>query len=533
MRRGHARAAVFLVIHGIPVCRRSSRRRSGAPSVPGRSLALWSRIAALTGDDLLSRSDHVGLEAAVTRRALGREVGHAIDMRHVTVCRPDRNGECRVSGIVDGQVLPGGSHLAAQRLIEAVAGVPGRHHHDHARPHEAIDFDAQRALPAREPLGLEVVTDAHVDAVHPDPATVSVELLDVLQGGDQIAGKSLAVVIQHLEAEDLALRRHPGNDPDVADRFSLYLAGLIAPPYGCDDRLAILDLVLSRNDPGHVGAVTCDVDAASQLEGLVVARSVAGEIAMAQRRAQLQVLVHHEVLMGAINARIHHCPDDILTERTKCIARGVGLDGADRCCGEPLDLVVQPNSVERSRPAFLSLSRLFASADQRADVLAGQPTEEVLLTVFALAPIDTLRVVASRRLWSSGWRLGRHPLGQGTRDTWKLVDPFPDLFPRAFSTARIFEIHINDDVLDLIGAVHLDPFEKRQSDDGAIERRDDVREEWFFCRIALRQTWAITGRVGFSVIRHDLPLLFDCICLSWSLPCLSALMTVARKAEYS
>jgi hypothetical protein len=44
--------------------------------------------------------------------------------------------------------------------------------------------------------------------VNSDAAAVAVDLLDLLDGGDEIACLALAVVTQHFEAEQLRLRRH-------------------------------------------------------------------------------------------------------------------------------------------------------------------------------------------------------------------------------------------------------------------------------------------------------------------------------------
>ena len=66
-----------------------------------------------------------------------------------------------------------------RRLQRAVAGVAGRDDHHDAGLDEPIDFDAQRALAAGEPFGLEVVAEAHVHAVNEQAAAVAVDLLDV------------------------------------------------------------------------------------------------------------------------------------------------------------------------------------------------------------------------------------------------------------------------------------------------------------------------------------------------------------------
>ena len=86
--------------------------------------------------------------------------------------------------------------------------LPGRDHDDDAGLDEAVDFDAERALAAGKPFGLEVVADAHIHAVNEQPAAVAVDLLDMADRGDEIADRALPVLIEHAQAHELALRRH-------------------------------------------------------------------------------------------------------------------------------------------------------------------------------------------------------------------------------------------------------------------------------------------------------------------------------------
>src|SRR6476620_10118279 len=67
----------------------------------------------------------------------------------------------------------------------AVAGIPCRHHDDDPGTYELVHFHAQRASPAREPFGLELVTDAHIDAMDAHPVDgAAVYLTDVGQRPD-------------------------------------------------------------------------------------------------------------------------------------------------------------------------------------------------------------------------------------------------------------------------------------------------------------------------------------------------------------
>ena len=96
----------------------------------------------------------------------------------------------------------------ASVALNAVAGVAGGDDDDDATPHEAIDLDAERALAAREPLGLEVVPDAQVHAVNQHAAAVAVDLLNSLEGLNDAARPPVSLFVEHLHADDLAARRH-------------------------------------------------------------------------------------------------------------------------------------------------------------------------------------------------------------------------------------------------------------------------------------------------------------------------------------
>ena len=119
---------------------------------------------------------------------------------------------------------------AASGWIVPIPGVSrGRHDH-YTRAHELVDFDAKRALAAGEPLRLEPVPDAHVDAVDQNASPVAVDLLDVRERRDQIARLALAVGPSTFRLSSL----HLGAMPEIAVRFSSMrgddLAGLVALP---------------------------------------------------------------------------------------------------------------------------------------------------------------------------------------------------------------------------------------------------------------------------------------------------------------
>ena len=129
--------------------------------------------------------------------------------------RADGDREVGVARIIDRQ-----SHSRARRadcrLERAVAGVAGGDHHDDAGFHQAIDLDAERALPAREPLRLEVISEAHVHPVDEQPPSLAVDLLHVVDGGDEIAHGAFSIFIEHAEANELASWRHPADTIELA-----------------------------------------------------------------------------------------------------------------------------------------------------------------------------------------------------------------------------------------------------------------------------------------------------------------------------
>ena len=135
------------------------------------------------------------------------EIRDAVHVRHVAMRGADGDREVGVARVVDGERHPRAGR-ADRRLQRAVAGVAGGDDHHDAALHEPVDLDAERALAARKPLGLEIVAEAHVHAVDEQPAAVAVHLLDVRDGGDEVAHGAFAVLVEHAQAHQLALRRH-------------------------------------------------------------------------------------------------------------------------------------------------------------------------------------------------------------------------------------------------------------------------------------------------------------------------------------
>ena len=76
------------------------------------------------------------------------------------------NREIGIPRIVDCHAQSGLDMALVHALRETVTGIAGSDDDDDPRFHEPFDLDAQRALAARKPLGLEIVPDTQVDAVN-------------------------------------------------------------------------------------------------------------------------------------------------------------------------------------------------------------------------------------------------------------------------------------------------------------------------------------------------------------------------------
>ena len=121
--------------------------------------------------------------------------------------RADGDGEIGIAGVVDGERHACGG-CADRGFQGAVPGIACGDHDDDAGLDQAIDLHAKRALAARKPFGLEVITDAHVDALNQQTAAIPVDFLDVVDGGDEVAHRAFAIFIEHAQAHELAPGRH-------------------------------------------------------------------------------------------------------------------------------------------------------------------------------------------------------------------------------------------------------------------------------------------------------------------------------------
>ena len=292
---------------------RCPRRTAASPcaslSTPRLAALLRRRAHEMIFSPGATRS---GFEPAVAGRSLRREVRDAVDVRHVAMRRADGDRELGVAGIVDVSGHAGRDRASARRSsATAVAGVARRDHDHHARSHEPIDLDAQRALAAGEPLGLEVVADAHVDAVDAQPPAVAVDLLNVLDRRDEIAGgrrcrcSSSTFRLRSLHAAPC--RRSTRVELSKARlrraRRDARESGLTDPLPGCRRDLA-------RDDAGDVRAVSEFVAQRARARA-----ERAREVVWASDRLSSRFLCCLKCGCAGVDAGVDDGPDDVRAER--------------------------------------------------------------------------------------------------------------------------------------------------------------------------------------------------------------------------
>ena len=195
------------------------------------------------------------------------------------------------------------------------------------------------------------------------------------------------VVVQHLEAQQLAARRDAGHARRAVGRV-LHVALLVAVA-GLGDDVALLRRHRAGDDAGHVGAVAEPVGQRGQLV-LVLGQAFGRQVPMAQRHpGQVEVVVRRKVGMQRIDAGIHHGPDDLVAGGGKGVERRVGLDGADRLVDQGAHLEIGPDAVDGDfRGACLRAGLHARVAPVATDQLTDDPplefAEQVLLgPVFA------------------------------------------------------------------------------------------------------------------------------------------------------
>ncbi len=302
---------------------------------------------------------------------LGREVRHAVDVRHVAVRRADRDRAVGVSGIVDAERETRRDGAAVDRVGVPVPGVPRRDDDDHARAHEPIHDVAQRTLSAGEPLRVEIVADAQVHAVNLDVLAVAVHAVDRLQRDDHVAHRPATVGAEHLEAHDRGLWR---DTTDCGQRhdFASDRAGFVAMARDRGDRLPVWDVgqrQLAGDDPRDVRPMAEFVD--ERRAGRARRR---GEVGVRERRLEQQRLVFSKVRMIALHSRVEHRPHDPAAARRERRECGVGLDGAHGVREQRLHLEVGPDVEDHPGGGIRRAPGPAASASRRTSARMARPS---------------------------------------------------------------------------------------------------------------------------------------------------------------
>src|SRR5580692_9011013 len=113
----------------------------------------------------------------------------------------NRDGMLCVARVVDGKRQAGGGHTPGLGVDGSVTAVArGRHYH-YSRFHQAIDFGAQRALAAGEPLRHEGIAQTEIDPVDDDPAAEVIQFLDSRDGFNYSAGLPSSTGVQYLQTK--------------------------------------------------------------------------------------------------------------------------------------------------------------------------------------------------------------------------------------------------------------------------------------------------------------------------------------------
>ena len=192
------------------------------------------------------------------------------------------------------------------------------------------------------------------------PAAVVVDLLDGVERREDGARPPDAVVVEHLVADDRALRRD-ARDRGQGRQLAAHLAVLVAlHPHGTE-RVPAGRRTATRDDAGHVRAVPVRVARRVALRGR--------EVAVGQPRA-VEVVELLEVGVLGVDAGVEHGPADVLPERGVGGVGGIRLDRGDRAVEQGLDLEVGPDPEDR-----LAVRRV--GPGQGDDDLRLEPAQEV------------------------------------------------------------------------------------------------------------------------------------------------------------
>src|ERR1044072_892987 len=250
--------------------------------------------------------------------------------------------------MVEGQADACRYNAAGFALDRPKPCVTGGHAHDASRPHQQIDFDTKRALAASEPLRLKVITHAHVHTVDEDLAPVPIDLLNIVDCGNDAARPPVPELVEDFEANQLGLGRDARDLLDVGCPVVLdSVIGGAASGDGHDGRGAPNHFPISiqdelamgcypGDDPGDVGAMSKRI-----LFGRTIAKRLVSEW-----RLELHIRMSVEMGVGYIYAGIHHRPDNALAKGAKRLLRGICLHRGDRLRELRLDFKVWPDMVD-------------------------------------------------------------------------------------------------------------------------------------------------------------------------------------------
>ena len=367
-------------------------------------------------------------------------------MRHVAVRGAHRDRQVGVSGIVDGQIQSGGHYSLLFALHEAVSGVSGCHDDDDPGTNQPVHFHAEGTLSASEPFRIEVVPDREVDAMHEQPPAIAIDTLDVLQGRHDAACATcpvaFAVVVQDLETEELAARRHPRKALEVQRTLPLFAVFVAVPCRGDDLRGGVVHL--PGDDARHVSAMAKPVRQSTGFGRR--------EVLMLEREVDLQVLVLLKVWMRAVDARINHRPRDLRAQGGKRVVSRVPLDGADRFVDQRLEIEVRPDAVDRSIDAGRTWRAV--AADELLDGTYAQRGKDVL---------HVLSLVSVHALFRS--------LGFRLLDD--LADHRDDVRASAIGSLAVVQVQIDRNVKQPVG-LFLELLQQWNRDDRSVQ---NLRQE--------------------------------------------------------
>jgi len=174
-----------------------------------RALDQGQRFDRAGRGDAFARRHQVWFGASVEGGALRGVERDAVAVRPVAVHGSDGDGGGRVARIGDCRQLPVDvTGRALQSSARArVAGADDRYH---TGAGQQVQFPTQRALPCRVLGRGPWAAEGQVDPVDLQVSTVDVDGADVVDRLDHHARPRVAVPVENFEADQVGLRRNPG-----------------------------------------------------------------------------------------------------------------------------------------------------------------------------------------------------------------------------------------------------------------------------------------------------------------------------------